>query len=141
MGCDIHLLVERQVDEKWITVRLFQGFHCRFSQNKYASPVALARNYVRFAALAGVRGDGPEPRGIPDDLSETAKLLVDEYGDDGHSHSWLPIEEATEIFLKTEWEADKRLSDLDKKYPLYHYFGLETEIDKGPHRLIFWFDN
>ena len=33
------------------------------------------------------------PKGIPDDISELAKYDVDEYGGDGHSHSYLGITE------------------------------------------------
>ena len=65
------------------------------------------RNYDLFAILADVRngsgfagvdtGDGfnPifEPRGLPEDVSKDYKQLVDNYGEDGHSHSWVTLEE------------------------------------------------
>ncbi len=141
MGCDIHMVVERFVNEKWIAVRLFDGFECRF-KGDWDMPVARSRNYERFAALAGVRGDGSEPRGLPGDLSDTAKHLIEKWGEDGHSHSWLPLDEAVSVFLATEWKPEERLSDFDRKCPAYYYFGYEDEVDgKWPHRLIFWFDN
>jgi len=139
MGCDIHMVVEKQVGDRWIAIRLLDGYHCR-PDDEWRSPVARARNYERFAALAGVRGDGPPAKGVPEDLSETTRFLIEQYGNDGHSHSWLGIEEAIAIFKETEWNPE-RLSKFNREYPDYFYFGLEREIDKGPHRLVFWFDN
>lgn len=65
------------------------------------------RNYDLFAILADVRngsgfdgvdtGDGfnPifDPRGLPEDVSKDYKQLVDNYGVDGHSHSWVTLDE------------------------------------------------
>lgn len=65
------------------------------------------RNYDLFAILAGVRngsgfagsvtGEGftpiSPPRGIPDDASAYYRHKVDEYGVDGHSHSWVTLKE------------------------------------------------
>lgn len=141
MGCDIHLIVERQVGDKWIAVRLLDGYHNHID-GKWSSPAARSRSYERFAALAGVRGDGPVAKGLPDDLSETARFLIDDYGSDGHSHSWLPVEEAVDIFLKTQWKPETNLSEFNRKYPAYFYFGLEeSDLNKARHRLVFWFDN
>lgn len=147
MGCDIHLLVERRIrredmPDQWVAVRVIRSIntadeHPKWKQ-KWANPVARERNYDRFAALAGVRGSGPEPRGMPTDASDTARLLFKLDGD--HTPSWLPLAEASAIFLKTEYTT---LSDLEREYPEYFYFGIEPECD-GPvedHRLVFWFDS
>lgn len=105
------------------------------------SPVARSRNYERFAQLAGVRGDGPAPRGLPDDMSETAALLVEDWAGDGHSHSWLPMKDAAAVFLATE----RNPPEMAKKYPDSHFFGVDTSGASGKsrddYRLIFWFDN
>ena len=135
MGCDIHGVVERKVKGKWIACNILR-----------ADDTATDRNYGRFAALANVRGDGPEPKGFPDDASDTSTLLRDEWNGDGHSHSWLPLAEAAKIFAETQWfppteKADAfPKKDWVQKYPAYHYFRVE-DYDVGDCRLVFWFDN
>lgn len=136
MGCDIHLVLERKYGLRWIAVDTFKGHET--SRSDWASPLATSRNYVRFAALAGVRGDGPAPRGAPADISETTAMLLEDWGSDGHSASWLPLNEASQIFLATQ---HGELSDFAKKYPQLHFFGIDEEDKRGTHRLVFWFDN
>ena len=142
MGCDIHGVVERKVEGHWIAVRTLHGFESQ-QKNEYgncwASPLAKARNYERFAALAGVRGDGPAARGLPLDASLTARHLFQHEGD--HTPSWLPLAEATAIFLRTEWRGDK-LPEHERNYPARLYFSLDdTDIQAYEHRLVFWFDS
>jgi hypothetical protein len=143
MGCDIHLTVEKKVGSKWIAVNTMNGGHTgRFEKDDsnwdWASPVARDRNYKRFAALAGVRGDGPEARGVPDDVSETTRFLIDDYGADGHSHSWLPMREAVDIFVRTHWRDEKRPHLLD--YPASYFFEVDDD-NLDAYRIVFWFDN
>jgi hypothetical protein len=66
---------------------------------------ATGRNYHLFAALAGVRGDGPEPKGIPEDASETIKraLPYDDYGN-YHSHSYYSLDEFKQILIECEYD-------------------------------------
>lgn len=137
MGCDIHMVLERKVNDKWIGVDTFKahgGFGCEFS-----FPAAIDRNYARFARLAGVRGPGPMPRGVPQDASDTSKLMIEDLGIDGHSHSWLPIEEAAQIFLETEYFGHDGPSDYIQRYPASQYFGVSENLKD--YRLVFWFDN
>lgn len=122
MGCDISALIERKVGDKWVMVNRLHG-------------EATRRNYVRFAALAGVRGDGPAAKGLPDDISESGRLYADEWEGDAHSHSFLGAEEAARIFLATAHEPD----NYAKNYPCSYFFEIEREEDN--HRLVFWFDN
>jgi len=138
MGCDIHLVLERKYNDVWIGVDTFNS-HTSAIDHNFSFPVAKVRNYDRFAALASVRGEGPLPKGIPDDISQTSKYLIDYWGKDGHSHSWLPLKEAVDIFIKTDHEKPKKDS-FGEEYPSYHYFFVEKE-DIDNHRLIFWFDN
>lgn len=142
MGCDIHVVLEKRVtmpdgSEKWVCTDTFRGHHSAFKKDpftlsNYSFPVAEIRNYARFAALAGVRGDGPDPRGLPDDASETTQYLAD--GDDWHSHSWLPVSEAAEIYKQTSPESLGNFDAADYFFNVY-----EDEIDQ--HRIVFWFDN
>ena len=143
MGCDIHLVREVLVGQKWIAVDTFQGHQMAYPKEgrDWSSPVARARNYRRFAALAGVRGDGPDPRGIPYDVSETTRYLIGGWGVDGHSHSWLPVADAARIFLETNWWGEPaKPDDYASKYPEAFFFGVDSE-DAPPSRIVFWFDN
>ena len=140
MECDIHISVERKVENKWVCVDTMRGHRTQPRRNdgySYSFPIATSRNYDRFASLAGVRGDGPEPSGLPDNISETTRYFVDFYGGDGHSHSWLPAAEAAKIFLDTEWSVEP--DDMLKKYPAEEYFSIDDGLDE--HRIVFWFDS
>ena len=135
MGCDIHGTIEKKVGNKWIMV----------DRLSYGLP-ALNRNYERFGALAGVRATGgPKPRGIPADVSESTKLYINEWGCDGHSHSYLDLREAAVVFLKTDYSFDRHnINGHEQKYPISYYFGIEDEeLDEelSEYRLVFWFDN
>lgn len=118
MGCDIHGWVEKKVNDKWIGYRELED---------------RSRFYPRFAALAGVRGVGPEALGLPGDISETARLHADEDGDDGHSHSYIPLRDAFKIF-------DEHRYKNGDQYSPYTAFGIyEDKLED--YRLVFWFDN
>lgn len=144
MGCDIHGVVERRSGDKWVGVRVL-GFVHRSGQADepygFVGDVARSRNYRRFAALAGVRGHGPEARGVPPDISDTSKLLIDQWGGDGHSHSWLPLSEAIAIFASTEyWPENVKEGDWPRADPASLFFDVESDKVEE-HRLVFWFDN
>jgi len=127
MGCDIHGTIEILHNGKWVTER---DIHRTPAEN---------RNYTRFAALAGVRGNGPDPRGIPPGIGETTRYLIDRIGVDGHSHSWLPLSEAGQLFLDTEWDGVER-TEYMMEYPTSYYFETDDEPNKQ-RRFVFWFDN
>lgn len=124
MGCDIHGWIEKKVNGKWIAIRELRD-------------EGRERHYIRFAALAGVRGRGPSARGLPKDISDTCAYAAEGWGTDGHSHSWLPLLEAVDIYHKSRYDQETR-DDFMEKYPSEHFFG----ITAGPERrLVFWFDN
>jgi hypothetical protein len=125
MGCDIHGWVEKKVGPKWIAISPF---------NDHANE----RNYKRFSALAGVRGEGPKAKGLPLDVSDTAGY--DSEQECGHSHSWLTLEEAIPIFLAVRYETGETRSEYVLKYPASHFFDIECD-DLSPYRIVFWFDN
>jgi hypothetical protein len=103
MGCDIHMWVEvLQPDGKWDTLS-------RPSTEKNLLGMAWGwadyRSYDTFAFLADVRnGYGTNDRcvplararGWPDDVSAEPLQKSDDYGDDGHSHSWFTLRELLE---------------------------------------------
>jgi len=128
MGADIHVSLEKKVKDKWVMVtRLDHG----------AYTYATNRNYERFGALAGVRRPGPAPIGLPDDISDSTELFLQDWDGDAHSHSWLSLDEACKVWLETDHRAD----EFALRWPASHYFGLDEDMIKGEYRVIFFFDN
>lgn len=125
MGCDIHLYVEKKHKDKWVMVHEVRG-------------EGRQRNYRRFASIAGVRGDGPEPKGLPLDVSESVSMHADDWDGDGHSHSWLPMAEAIQAWQQPHFPDDKPV-----EWPLWHHFEIDNgdDADLSEYRVVFWFDN
>jgi len=158
MGCDIHPILERRaridvagVDtEVWVGVQAY-SFMTRFERigtewktSYCGGPAIKQRNYRRFGMLANVRGDGPPPKGIPDDASFLTKMMFLDWGGDGHSHSWNTLEEALKICLASESDPHNVFfaeGDPRKEYPLMYFFGLDEVDDMANYRLVYCFDN
>lgn len=83
MGCDIHGFIERRsANETWTSVS--------------ADQLWLARDYHLFSLLADVRshqpGDGPKPKGLPDDFShKVLSRLFLRIVDENPHHDWQDI--------------------------------------------------
>lgn len=114
-------------------------------------PLLGQRNYDFFAALAGVRGEGPEPNGIPNNVSDLTHYLIDDWGNDGHSHGYLPAHEfckiADEHYLQGSLYNESvkhRLKGVPENtfYPML-LLDLYPTLDnqEGEYRVVFWFDN
>lgn len=91
MGCDIHLYIEKKIDEKeWVYI----------GESDYNG-----RDYELFGFMAGVRGSQQyfKQKGLPDDISSGVRKICVDYGSDGHSHSWLTLEELQSV----DWESNK----------------------------------
>jgi len=132
MGCDIHTYFEIKLSGKW---------HL-YSQGRFS------RNYQLFGMMAGVRC--PEKvlfaaKGMPDDASTVTNFACNDYGSDGHSHSWLSKNEMAAIRLvhgamsENPHEAYRQWSDACGCY----WFDEGEEFPKAIEdvRLAFWFDN
>ena len=122
MGCDIHMWVEVRSPEAdawgnrpWAFLKTPpQGFDEFAEEHGWDPSWYSGRNYDAFAMLASVRngvgfagiktGEGFKPiampRGIPEDATDDYKVKVEEYGIDGHSHSWLTLRELQEYPAK-----------------------------------------
>jgi hypothetical protein len=113
---------------------------------------ATQRNYSLFADLASVRGHGREPLGLPDDASDLALMMADSWGEDGHSHTWITMDEALPIFLQagqfgsmseavTTALAKGDIEGTLMRY-MAHFWSLDSESESlADYRLIIWFDN
>ena len=107
MGTDIHAHAEfRNNAGQWQKIQEYDPFE--------------GRNYNAFSLFAGVRFRNDfhgryvsvydeffwaemcvtphpiaQPRGLPEDVSPSVKAESDSWGPDGHSHSWLSVDELT----------------------------------------------
>lgn len=153
MGCDIHLYVEKKIEvpsqgEKWISVD--KWIESTYSPGEFEVNIHdqwyIDRCYWLFARLAGVRNyDEIDPvfpaRGMPEDASLPVWNACHEWGCDGHSHSWLTIEEMEKI--------DLSYKSAMAPYGLRGYLNLRDRMQKllwqkkyiRDIRIVFWFDN
>ena len=171
MGADIHMYVEKRMPSgNWVCVRnlnepinstsLHVMYHDRSSSNGgFVSLWELrSRNYELFSALANVRGDGngPEPKGLPQDVSEYVEVEFQGWGMDAHSASWYSADEFVQIYDRIGVEVDEEIplspyvtarmkygeeaataQFLDDKVSLV----IDEEEPVGDYRFVFWFDN
>lgn len=152
MGADIHMVLEVLHEGEWVGLHAFP--YARVTAHRdaaavweYLSWLPRSRNYDLFAALAGVRGPGPEPRGMPEDASPLARMESDHWGGDGHSHSWMLMSEALPIFQRFQFNsAAARLGGMsleELRTIDLEYFGMSDDEEEAldTYRLVFWFDN
>jgi len=139
MGCDIHAHVEVLKDGAWRNASLYSKTD---NELERVNPVC-DRWYHLFSQMAGVRnysGETPisEPRGLPSDISLETKLDSEEWGADGHSHSWLTFDEMRD-YTKALPEENRTMTALLQIMTIsanaYWVF------DKAKIRIVFWFDN
>jgi hypothetical protein len=134
MGCDIHAWIERrQLAAKpgpWEMVLDLD--------DAKADTRPARRHYGRFAKLAGVRGDGPEAKGIPEDVSAEVSEHSENMGSDGHSHSWNDFDEALSIWRETE-PSPTGISQ-DRNIASWQLFGYVPDAGYE-YRIVYFFDN
>lgn len=110
MGCDIHGFWEvKDHTGNWIAFRTINP----------------GRNYMWFGIIAGVRGGpdiGTASRGVPDDASGAYKDMVDEWGVDLHSHTWL-----------TSNEVQKACEELNNRMVEAYNDPVESVYEEVPH--------
>ncbi len=154
MGCDIHMFLEYKVnDGEWQA-------HPAHKEDSSGSIVELGccgRDYKLFAKLAGVRGEGPRPLGIPDDISPIINKAIEFWSYDGHSHSYISIEDFEKLLINNNYEPHNNfynLIDYNSDFFLVvrgsKKHAEELKIDNillqndsidVKHRIIFFFDN
>ncbi len=120
MGCDIHSFAEVKINGTWEPV-LTKPFKNPYYNSERPTVIEddyewnaektnqpyTGRNYDLFAILADVRngrgfagiktGEGfnpiSEPKGLPDDVTDYTEGKSEEWGEDGHSHSFFTVKE------------------------------------------------
>lgn len=165
MGADIHIYAERKLrdgtwsmcrDYKATSPQLYEGLKLADDTYPMLFTKARGRHYDFFAALAGVRGDGPEPKGLPPDVSPLVKEISDGWDVDGHSHSWYSARDFVPKFMEHWIPAEEGAALIAKKLDGYghglvaevlaHYLGIDVPYvndvpDVDAIRFVFWFDN
>ncbi|MGG0757899.1 hypothetical protein [Brevibacillus laterosporus] len=145
MGCDIHLWVERKnPDGRWEAINGVNEPELQWWQNTLERKKASGgddtyterrikellegthdfifdgRHYVLFSLLAGVRNyysvtPISEQKGLPEDVTQVVKEKSDEWGLDGHSHSWLSTRELVEFDWSKPFEHEGWVSENEYK--------------------------
>lgn len=151
MGCDIHIFYEKKVDGKWVEAEDVRAV----SEYDYGDPFGITeympfdwRQYSMFAWLcSGVRDYCGNPsisreRGLPDDISESAKKSYEDWACDAHSASFLSVDEISSYIFdgyllnrEGEMVTAKELFGDD-------FFASIEELKRSDcERIVFWFDN
>lgn len=138
MGCDIHMALEKKVGNKYVLVTRIDSD-------------LTDRHYRFFSSLAGVRGYGERStKGIPNDISEGGKLFIDEYGSDGHSHSYDSVETVLKCKNQAykdsfeEWGEEGKPAVIEgwDIYKAFNYYFDDVEDESySDYRVIYYFDN
>jgi len=144
--------------------------YCDAGYLDYSQVRATGRDYALFGILAGVRGGGErEPLGLPDNVSDMILAASTKYGSDGHSHSYMSLEEFKQaIYEEREYEdanppsydafhmnAYNEYKDRPRAYTtvinycekLKDTMSFDKEVfgqdipSEVQIRLVFWFDN
>lgn len=106
MGCDIHLYKEKFIDGKWISADEWQAYDYGDDDGDKGIEVPFEkrftdRNYKLFGLLSkGVRSEHDfsfAPRGIPFNACAEIAAESENYGEDGHGHSYLYLHEMKEM--------------------------------------------
>jgi len=166
MGADIHTYIERKMPSgNWAFMAnldcvlyskaLWSSDTPKFVHGFY---VVNSRNYELFARLASVRGDGRDPQGLPEDVSEMVQMYADGWAGDGHSHSWLSASDFADDYYGVQaiesgeeepmTEYHQNTLKVDKNYAVLQFLqemcgvsGIGEVTQANEFRFVFWFDN
>jgi len=158
MGCDIHMVYEEKYDTEWVGVHAYPHLSTpAFSGvlterlGDRAWPRITDRHYELFDKLAGVRGSGsrPESLGVPEDVSQLARVMIAGWADDGHSHSYPSLDEFARRYAKCERVVAEAAADRlqggegfqNIKIICAGGVNIDDDDDEREARIVFWFDN
>ena len=147
MGCDIHTFVERKINGEWESVDKWADDELPNTYIPRDDRFYTNRDYVLFGMICrNVRTlfeNGLPPKGIPDDLTTEVTNAFYDWGDDGHSHSYLTPKEIRQLIAMTI--SDSEFAKVNYEGYYYKLFtAWETKLlsyGGEDQRLVFWFDN
>lgn len=152
MGCDIHCYREKLIDGAWVSQQPMEpGEVWNDETREYEDGPLVAvktyvpRNYGLFGLLSkGVRtkwDESFEAKGVPDDMSATLQAQDVSWKDDGHSHSWLTLEEIKTKQLILMVSSDVDAHDAGQALASFVKTIFDPSDDPATTRVVFWFDN
>ena len=125
----------------------FEEMHRRMDDGVHPFGRLSRRDYGFFARLAGVRGNGPEPNGMPPDTSVMTQRVVARWEGSGHSHGHMTLREFVKRKIITDVTiADAAKSKLQGGDPIAEFLGSCLDCDSDitlddNTRVVYWFDN
>ena len=75
-----------------------------------------------------------KPRGLPEDISDEMRLLAEDFGQDGHSHSWVSCQE----LLGFNWSDHEIRKEWLDWFELVNHVGRVYGVENL--RFVFFFD-
>ena len=132
MGANIHTMLEKEIDGEWVLVHV-----------PHWNTGARRANYTRFAKLAGVRGDGPVPKGTPSDISKGTQYRLSKWGSDAHNTSYDTLVRFLDVCKETERDSTWDYSSYKTSDFCEHYLGIGFDNDEcvDDFRVVYWFDS
>ena len=132
MGADIRTMLEKEINGEWVLVHV-----------PHWNEAGERRNYDRFAKLAGVRGDGPSPKGAPSDISKGTQYRLSKWGSDAHNISYDTLVRFLDVCKETERDSTWDYSSYKTSDFCEHYLGIGFDKDErvDDFRVVYWFDN
>lgn len=154
MGCDIHVYIEKKVENSnnWEMINLYYV-------DSYTKDIELVsayneRNYELFSILAGVRGwHEPfiDPRGIPENASEKLVNIWKVANKDWcHTPSWYDLYELRLFitnYTMNHPENEDHFNDCLQKFldNIFNYCEFAGKyifnLTPNQYRVVFWFDD
>lgn len=156
VGCDIHMFVEVKYsfgdNNKWINFdhHTKNPYFDEYRDTPEFDVIELhdVRNYLAFEQLCGVRAytESPSispPRGVPIDISAFVKQHVESWNIDGHSHSFVTLEEIRIYRANLKDLSFDGLKYIHEALELraIEYFLTPEGVDPKNIRIVFFFDN
>jgi hypothetical protein len=160
MGCDIHWFSETKKDGKWqcdqfgLLADVREGGEegdLMYFDNFFDEE----RDYWLFGLLADVRASFPwniSAMGLPNDVSPEVREQADEWGVDGHSHSFLTRSALknklvelqlarAELLIAPRGQHDVQAADHLIKRLTNIISNLSSSVADEDQRIVFWFDS
>ncbi|MEQ1653257.1 MAG: hypothetical protein ABL897_12270 [Hyphomicrobium sp.] len=134
MGADVPIVVELKTPAGWLGVWASDTGPSVWSSTGETLAITW-RDYDLFGRLAGVRREGPAPKGWPQDVSSLAAWCAQDNGGDYHSLTWYTLAETLAIYNAADsWAGTKK----SRKFEASDF---SYSADYGEVRVLFAFDN
>lgn len=159
MGCDIHWYSETKKDGEWVCDQadtlMIEDEGTPEAYTTMDNFPDRDRDYWWFGFIQpGVRTTwdfGFEESSLPEDLSAAVQTMVDDYGQDGHSHGCLTradlraklnelAEIRAELLINPDGENREAVEHFVKRLQTT-ISNLASSVDDEDQRIIFFFDN